>query len=171
MRGPVQSGIVRGVSTGLGRVTRGRAATRLVQGVPASALRTGFTGWVGFAFQTFAPITVTHLSRWALVSNTASHNLGLWGNLGEVLATATADCASVSQDGWVDVAISPVVLPAGLYRVASSETDGGDQWHDEATYTLAGGITLLASIYGITYPNEPASAGKAYVPVSLNYRT
>ncbi len=159
-----------GAQAGVGRRSN-RSIRRLMQGDAAGALRNDFGGWLGYGFTSAAAVTVTALSRWALVANTASHSVKIWSDAGVELAAATVDCSSVLADGWVDMVITPFVLPAGSYIIGSQETAAGDQWHTESASTLAAGFTIGRGQYGDgSYPAIPSGFGTAFIPVSFQFR-
>lgn len=145
----------------------GGTPTQVVTNGPFGTLRNDYGDWVGWRFSIAASQTITSLSRWALAANTGTHTVKIWTDGGSELATADVDCAPPASDGWVDVAITPLVLSAGTYRIAS-KTVGADQWYGtSSSYTVASGFTLIEAIYGTTYADTADAASSIFVPVGF----
>ncbi len=136
----------------------------------ATAQRNDFSGNVGHIFTVSAPIYVTALSRWGLVSNTGTHLVQLWDNVSAELARGTAECATLSADGWVDVSCAPTLLAPGTYRITSAEIAASDLWHDSTPSATQSTITLNQSVFaGAGWPNVPAVLNTSFVPVAVRY--
>jgi len=162
-----------GLSLGMGLAVgnSGSSESRLIQGTPSATLRNNFSGWLGCSFVIDSAITVTALSRWALVANTGSHTVKLTTNAGVLIASASVDCSSVSADRWVDVSIAPVELAAGTYRLGSEEVSAGDSWYDSGAMTAVAGATITSAYSSAAvYPNVDQTPGACFIPVSLRFR-
>lgn len=146
------------------------SGTQVITNGPFGTPSNGFTGWVGFSFSIAADQTIVGLSRWALTSNTQTHTVKLWTNGGTELASASVDVSAVDEE-WVTVPITPVVISAGTYRIASAESNGGDDWYSQnENYILETGFTKVNSIFGTgAYADTDNSATLIYVPVGFEF--
>jgi hypothetical protein len=118
------------------------------------------TGWV---FTTSVPFQVTGLGYWDEADHTllSSHDVGLWDNKGNLLASATVTNASTvvpSADPngqWLFTKLpSSVVILPGTYRIGGTTTDGD----------LIRSLTTISVISGVTFDGAAESAG-----AGLNY--
>lgn len=149
--------------------------TEFITGVTAGGLRSDYAGHVGFEMTAARAETVTHLGRYMLSGNTASHTLSLVNQAtGVVLASVVVAMTGGTVGTFVYGALgSPVTLAIGaVYAVLSSETVGGDQWYDTTPVTSTGVAVINGSAYIAALPGIAAiaSAGvKSFVPVSFKY--
>ena len=148
------------------KANAGAASNQVVTSTPpTSATRNDFSGWVGYSFTIASSKTITSLSRWSHPSSVLTHDVKIWDNSGTEVATATLTVSGLGSAQWVDQAITPVVLTAGTYVVASQEFDAGDLWHAQEAGTLAAGFTLGSSRYGTgSWANIDDTAGNIFVP-------
>ncbi len=137
-------------AAGLGNAGGGSATAGEVQATTAATtdwvhgltfqqgVRNNFTGWVGGDFTLNVDIKVYALGRYVVPGNTQAHAVELvdfTGGGNTVVASATVNTlgATPGQIAYAALA-APVRLVAGhTYRLASSETRGGDYWYDYAT--------------------------------------
>jgi hypothetical protein len=106
--------------------------------VTVGALRSDFSGGVGFAFYATANATITHLARWKVAGNTQTHTLRIRNAAGTDLGNVSANMNTAVGDAqWHFYALaSPVSITAGTrYWILSDETSGGDQWRDNISPT------------------------------------
>ena len=146
------------------------AITAILATTPSLISRNNFTGSVGFEFIAARNINLTFLGRpvGSLFAN--SHNVKVWrvSDTTEV-ATASITTSSSTSNGWAYAACTPVTLTSGTkYRIASTETSGGDNWQNESIITgfSVADIGSLVSCFSGTqnvYPSILSVAGNAYV--------
>lgn len=166
-------GAVQQVVASLGSAGAAPEGDPFLTSTPIEALRSDFAGCLGFSFTTPASpvLTVTALGRWKVAGNNQSHTVSLKLADGTVVASAIVDFSAGGTDGAYNyTSITPVALsPSTKYFVVSSETNGGDQWHDSGAVTTSGVATLGSSAYQTGCVGAPteAVAGEAYVPVNV----
>jgi YVTN family beta-propeller protein len=146
-----------------------------VTGFRGGALRNNHTGGVGMQFSVGAQaLTVTDLGRVYVFGNSGTHTVKLVSTNGQdVAGGAVTINMSGGTDGQFTYAPlpSPLVLPANTsYYLVSSETIGGDQWHDLSAVTNTLVATIPGAVYslGNTYTPVPP-VGTAYVPLNFHY--
>ena len=145
-------------------------------------VRNDFTGWVGGNFRLNADIKVYALGRYVVPGNTQAHTVELvdftdGGNT--VVAGVTVDTlgATPGQIAYAALA-SPVTLVAGhTYRLASSETSGGDYWYDYATQltttSVASDTAGIFSRHGTRWHHSGqrgSRAGQQYIGLDFRYK-
>ncbi|MGH9968945.1 MAG: RHS repeat-associated core domain-containing protein [Pyrinomonadaceae bacterium] len=147
-----------------------------VTGKTLGALRADYTGHVGMKVTTGAqPVTVTSLGRIYVSGNTGTHMLKIVrASDNAVVASANVSMTGGTSGQFKYVSLAtPVTLAAStIYYVVSTETSGGDPWHDYVSTVLTS--TSVATINSGTYGDGtnwgPAGgAGNCYVPVDFQY--
>jgi len=133
---------------------------------------TGTFNNVGWQFTVNAPILVDGLGVFDVGSNglTESHQVGLWDNLGNLLATTTVNSGgtlvlSASNTGdWLFNSIAPVLLLPGTYVTGAFYATRADQVMANATITTVPEVSFAASrasndagfaepgVYGLVQP-------------------
>ena len=121
-----------------------------------------YSGTVGWEFELDAPITLTDVGAYGSTYLYTSADLGIWDDEGELVLRTNVpgwyDAPATSRDSFWYVAIEPVTLDAGTYRVGlvSWENDY-DVFLTDATGEFAEGIEhitgVYASSYWLTYPD------------------
>lgn len=138
--------------------------------------RNDFTGRVGVKFTTKgSPVEVTELGRHVVTGNAGVHTLELIRTVDKaVVASGRLDLSTARSrpDGfaYAKLAAPAVLAPYTSYYVASSETSGGDRFHDtHGTSATAGDmVTLNSSVYYDTAWREVSGSG--YGPVTLTFQ-
>ncbi|TDE15836.1 DUF4082 domain-containing protein [Jiangella asiatica] len=118
------------------------------------------------------PVEVTSLGRFKAEGNEDVHRVKIVDVEGRIVASAAVDLSGrPDADGFVSAALSePVTLRPGLYYVVSSETRGGDAWHDAGgTVTAGDGVTVLGAVSGRDFA-VAAEGATAFGPVTFGYR-
>lgn len=139
---------------------------------PPAPTRVNYTGSVGHQFQMVRDATVIALGRFGGSVFNTSHAIRLYDDAGSFLGGVTVSPSSKEDAlGWhYELLSTPIELVAGsIYRIASSESIGGDNWQDgvSASQVVTGSIdagllTVLASVFigSIdTFPNSFTSGG------------
>lgn len=104
---------------------------------------------VGCQFSIAAPITVTKLSRFFIITNTTFHNIWLWDDLGNPLGTVSV---ATTGGGVISNPLSgEVLLPAGTYRISSSEQGGAEGWKDMWDIVSLPNVNPIFSILNLCY--------------------
>jgi hypothetical protein len=137
---------------------------------PASASTLGvdvtssFSGTVGsnsnfgWQFTVSAPITVDGLGMFdvGVPGLGESHDIGLWDNVGTLLASTTVTNASTpvasafpAAGRWLFQSITAVVLTPGTYVVALHDTTTADFNLDGPVITTAPQIAILGGLFSI----------------------
>lgn len=116
------------------------------------SLRNDFSSGVGFQFTVGASnITVTHLGRWVISGNAATHDVTLYDGVTvatDAIGSVTVDTAGQPVDAFVYEPLgSPITLTAsGTYYLLSLELNGGDQWYNySGTYPTTTADAMLAA--------------------------
>jgi RHS repeat-associated protein len=159
--------------------TTGGTATELITSVTAGGVRNNFDGWVGFKFVTGdRPMSVTHLGRYVLSGNTASHTVKIVKPDGSDLsgASVSVPTSGATAGQYTHAALSsPVTLaPNTAYFIISGESSGGDTWYEFNTALTPGVGTVagpvFANYYSTNYTDNSAYyPGWSYVPPGLKY--
>jgi hypothetical protein len=135
-----------------------------------------YSGHVGYTWTNSGANTVTALGRWVISGNSAGHVLTLvkMSDLSTV-ATVTLNTSGLTpgQFNYTNLA-SPVTLTDGVrYGIATQESNGGDQWYDASSGTLAvmSVGTYGQAMYGATIGTlGTLSFNRPYGPVDLKYQ-
>ena len=121
-------------------------------------------------------LVVSTLGRWVVAGNSQTHTVKIvTASTGVDLpgASATINTAGKPAGAFAYTSLAaPVTLTGGLsYHIVSSETAGGNSWHDDSTIiTTTPDASETNSVYnpGSVYvPNQ--GAGHTYVPVDFTY--
>ncbi len=172
---------------GIATATEAKAAvattTDWVHGLTfQQGVRNNFTGWVGDNFRLNADIRVYALGRYVVPGNTQVHTVELvdftgGGNIVVASVTVNTLGATPGQIAYAALA-APVALVAGhTYRLASSETSGGDYWYDYATQLTT--TAVASDTAGIFSRNNThwhhsgprgTRAGQQYVGLDFRYK-
>jgi len=135
-----------------------------------------FDGALGFIFMVGGSnITVTHLGRWKIAGNSATHTVSIFDNGNVLVVSASVDMTTGSAGTYVYTSITPTVLTSGLsYKILSCEVNGGDQWYNDATTvdSVASYASMVSSCFQISCSGSitPNAIGSfTYVPV--NFKT
>ncbi len=132
-----------------------------------------FTGTCGWEFAIRAPIEVTDVGGYGSTYLYTSADVGIWDEAGNLVVRANVPSwydapASWRSSVWY-VAIDPVRLEPGLYRIGIvSWTGDADRYLNDATGTVADGLTYTGAVYAegywLTYPAYTAgSTGVSFV--------
>jgi titin len=145
-------------------------------------VRNDFTGWVGGDFRLNADIKVYALGRYMVPGNTQAHTVELvdftdGGNTVVAGVTVNTLGAAPGQIAYAALA-SPATLVAGhTYRLASSETSGGDYWYDYATQltttSVASDTSGIFSRHSTRWhhPGQRGTrAGQQYIGLDFRYK-
>lgn len=147
-------------------------STEFVISYAPTTLRNNFTGNLGM-FITIggANVTVTHLGRWVVSGNSASHSLYIFDSGCAQIATVTINCSGATPGGFLYAALgSPVTLSAGgRYYVMSGELSGGDQFYDIQNESVTTTGVAVAGGGAYTPCNEVPAVNDIYVPISFKY--
>lgn len=150
----------------------------------SSALRNDSTVQVGMKVTIGArPLAITQLGRYFNSGNSKVHTLKIVNAAGELLGTATVDCASttVAGDGFqYGTLATPVTLqPSTVYYFYSTELAGADLWRNEATsLTSSSDLTIngaayvtrsTSSVTGLATDTNNFVPGGSYGPLNLKY--
>jgi uncharacterized protein len=140
-----------------------------------SGSRNNYSGSVGYKFTATRNITVNALGRSVSMSMTNSHTVTIWKESDQSVVASVTVTSSSPQDGYgykYQTLGSSVILTAGTaYRIASSETSGGDKWMDLGSIsnhnTFAdincGVYNDVGGYPGFTY----GTTNQGYVPVTF----
>jgi hypothetical protein len=158
-----------GVSTAL-------SFTALITTSPVTASpRSDVTGCVGFKFTANSAITVQQLGRWVISGNSGTHVVHLFDTVtSSDVATATVDTSGGPAGAYKYATVSspPTLVSGRSYVVASAETNGGDQWYNQESYTLTSAGTLGKAVFstdGSCTAYSDGADGQSYVPPNLKY--
>jgi hypothetical protein len=125
------------------------------------------SGWV---FTTSQAFTATALGYWDEADHVlnANHDVGLWDDMGNLLAQTTITNASTpvasadSQGQWLFNPISPLLLPAGTYHIGGT-TNNQDIVCSGTGVTTIPGVTFDGGAEtpgaGLTFPPGPPGKG------------
>jgi len=147
--------------------------TAIVTGSAPTPDRNNYTGQVGIEILTARAMTITFLGRPVGSSFANSHDITIWRESDSVLmGTATVTTSSPTLNGWAYASCGSVSLASGVkYRIVSAETNGGDNWKDESSFTAYSGsdITSVKSCYGSAgvYPGTVNLSANAFVHLNL----
>jgi hypothetical protein len=137
-----------------------------------------FTGTCGWTFHLDAPVTVTDVGvfgpgGWL----TQSSDLGIWDADANLVIRANIpdlyDFPATWRGGFWYIAIDPVVLPAGDYRIGQVQWEGdADRYANDAVGTMAEGFEFgsgaYVSAYWLAYPsNLGVTEGYSFVGPNL----
>lgn len=113
---------------------------------------------LGYEFSTSSTFSVGALGVYdegndGLIS---AHDVGLWNNLGTLLATTTVQAGTLSalSGGFRYETVTPFSIGPGTYRVGALFLDGSDP-------NFFGGDGILSSIAGVTYSSGAYAGGGA----------
>lgn len=148
-------------------------------GLTLGTARNNHTGFVGMRFTVGAtPLQVLSLGRIVVAGNAATHTVKLVRVDGTDVAGGATSVNTVggTPEKFVYGALSsPVTLAANTsYYLVSSETGGGDQWHDANTVVAtASAATINNAIYrsGSGAWTTTSAGGNSYGPVNFRYTT
>ena len=141
-----------------------------------SGTRNNFTGWAGYEFQPTEDINIDRLGRAISGSMDYSHDIRIWRVSDQSLIAAV----TVTPSGPVDAFNyayaelgSAVTLSSGvIYRIASSESLGGDQFMDYGTINGHADIAnIIQPVWGAgSYPaNTIGDSEQGYVPPTFYF--
>jgi hypothetical protein len=150
-------------------------STEFITSSPSTALRSDFTGCVGFNFTVGASsITVTDLGRWVVSGNSLSHTVKIVDTSGTIIVSASINTAG-QPVGFTYTSIAPTVLIAATtYIILSEETSPGDEWYEVGPVTHVGGgiATINGGSYQLACSGAPAivfPGTDSYVTVNFKY--
>jgi len=110
-------------------------------------IRSNITGEVGCRFhnQTGEDVVITHLGRWVRVGNSQTHTLTIYGAALTSLGSVSVNCSGATTGDFVWGALSsPVTIPKATSAIiTSSETSGGDSWHNAYSSGAPGGSQVI----------------------------
>jgi len=155
-----------------GRLAAGSSTPSLVASVSGGTPRNNADLLVGAKVTIGGSnVVVTNIGRWCISGNSATHALKiLAGSNAAELATVNVNMTGCTPGTFKYVALSYTMNASTAYYLASEETNGGDQWlDDDSTVTLTAAATLNSSEYGAVLSMTTHTAGKFYVPVSVQY--
>lgn len=147
--------------------------------VAYTGTRNDFTGNVGYEFTPAADIIVTALGRPVSGTMVNNHTIKIWKVLDESFVASVVVTPSSATDplGYKYVLLSSsVTLTSGtVYRISSSETDGGDTWWNVLPDSINDHLptaTISGAVYGVgdTYPSN-GSVGSEYGYVAPTFYT
>jgi hypothetical protein len=155
------------------------ASTSWITSSPATGTRNDQSLALGCLFAVGgASITVTHLGRWVVSGNSATHRVAITSispNPPTVLADATIVTSGATAGAFAYAALgTPVVLSASTsYRIYSNETSGADYFYSIGTFTVTGVATVTNGCFSTNQStfNDPSesTAGKIFVPCNFKY--
>lgn len=144
--------------------------------IPYPGTRNNYTGWVGYEFTPSENLKIHSLGRAVSGSINGNHDVRIWRVSDQaLLASVTVGSSSpVDEVNYAyETLASSVTLDSGVsYRIASSETAGGDAWRDLGRlYGVRGVASINGGAYGTgDYPASSSGGGsEGYVPVAFYY--
>lgn len=125
------------------------SATPYIISQSPSSLHPGHTGDVGMQITVGSGnITVSELGRFFITGNSGNHTLKIVSSGGGTVTSTTINMSGGTNLQFKYVAISPVTLNAGqVYYIVSSETSGGDRFHDTSAPSTTNVATCNGGIY------------------------
>jgi len=142
--------------------------------------RNNYNGSVGYEFEALSEMKVSCVGRPENGTMSNPHTIYIWNVETKALMASAQVMPSSALDNGFKVAEldKAITLTAGKkYRIASSETSGGDKWFDIGNLKNTGDCRITTAVYSnegaaTSYPaNEYGSAGQGYVGVTLFYTT
>jgi hypothetical protein len=136
--------------------------------------RSDYTGTVGYEFIPRQNITVTALGRSVSGTMNANHSVRIWKTSDRSLVASATVTSSSPRDSFgyaYETLAFSITLTTGItYRIASTETAGGDSWRDIASINNHSSIAdISGGVFGDnTYPDRTWGSGnEGYVPVTF----
>ena len=152
------------------------AGSTFLTSTTSGQLHNDYTGSVGMTVTLGnKPLIVTSLGRMVATGNTGTHILKLVDaatGLDIPNASVTVNMAGGTVGSFVYGAFpNPITLSANAsYYVLSQETQGGDQWYNQATIAqTTTDATLSSAVQGPPYVPVSASASHLFGPVDFTY--
>jgi hypothetical protein len=121
-----------------------------------------FQGTCGWEFTIDAPITVTDVGNYGATYLGTSSEVGIWDADGDLVLRANVpawlEAPAIWRSGVWYVAVEPVTLPPGTYRLGVVSWSGdSDHYLNDATGSFAAGIGYSAAVYApgnwLLYPS------------------
>lgn len=129
-----------------------------------------FNGTCGWAFTVDAPVTITDIGAFAPSGYLyTSTELGVWDADGNLVfredVPSFYEAASSWRSGFSYVAVDPVVLEPGAYRIGYVSWSGdGDRYGNDALGSMGGGVSFEAGVYvesyWLAYPSVSVSGAR-----------
>ncbi|MCP4805186.1 MAG: sialate O-acetylesterase, partial [Proteobacteria bacterium] len=142
-------------------VPAGSDAPEAALAVSAGSTAYDFTGTCGWEFELAEAVTVTDIGNYGATYLGTSADVGIWDADGALVLRTNvpswADAPATWRDAFWYVAIEPVTLPAGTYRIGVVSWSGdADQYLTDATGAFADDVGFTAGVYAeanwLTYP-------------------
>lgn len=138
-----------------------------------AAARNDFGSYVGLKLTVGSnPLFITHLGRWIVSGNTASHIVSLRNTSNTEIASATIDTTQFSAGDYGFLKITETSLSASTsYYLFTQEVASGDVWYDTESYSITGDFSAIqtAFINGGS-PFDTGISGGSYGPVNMRYK-